>query len=154
MGNWGGGREGITTWRKPYSRTIYANYIRGTWKCEGNPTYVRETPYATNEYMERPPLAREGKYQLETHPDTHDCLKHIQREKLTTRIIPNGKQRSQIDYIMVNQGYRNDVIKTMALPGWGGNSQQKRHHTWIKMELALKSIRNYYHPYQRETGET
>ena len=61
-----------------------------------------------------------------------------------------GKTQRQIDYLMVNQKYRNAIRKAQIIPGWQANMAQQQHGV-VQMDICLKLMKTT--KITRETGK-
>jgi len=48
----------------------------------------------------------------------------------------------QIDYVTINQKYRNNVKHAWAIQGWGGNIQQLRQRAAVLMDITINLLQN------------
>ena len=84
---------------------------------------------------------------------------HIQKKRrkskknLNTWISPDGQVRRQIDYVMIDQTYRNTVRRACAIQGWRGNMAQQRQHATMRMDINLILVGNYHKKPHPETGK-
>ena len=62
----------------------------------------------------------------------------IQQQKAITWTSLNNKIHRQIDYILINQRFRNCVRKAQTIDGWQANMQQDKQHKAIYMQICLK----------------
>ena len=83
----------------------------------------------------KPELLRKQLLQNKTHTWTH----------------PTGMTERQIDYIMINNKYRNTVRRAWAIHGWQGNTEQ-RQHAVICMDITLNLIGKYHQKHKPESG--
>ena len=77
--------------------------------------------------------------------------KHDPDEAITW-ISPNGKTLRQIDYILINQKYRNWVRRVFAEHSWRGNMEQNRQHSAIIMKIQVRHKHNYFTKPPKKTG--
>ena len=100
----------------------------------------------------RAPQTKGEKRQKTNKPLTKLQEIELARNKLITWTSPDGKTKRQIDYLMVNQKYRNAIHKTNIIPGWQSNMMQQQQHGVIQMNICLKLMRKYKRIQHRETG--
>jgi len=86
---------------------------------------MSESTHDTNERMENTTSNKNDKHRIARGADVDATLKTIKQEQTTTWISPDGKTRRQIDYIMINNRYRNNVTKAWTIPGWRANIMQQ-----------------------------
>ena len=73
-------------------------------------------------------------------------------EDISTWIHPCRTVRRQIDYIMVNQKYRNCVRKAHVVQEFNGNPEQQRHHAAVKLEICLRIKKQYFATPKQDAG--
>ena len=90
------------------------------------------------------PLTKEEKQQIRQSTNKELHRNEIELNNINTWTSPDGQVLGQIDYIMINNKYRNAVRKACAEQRWRGNMAQQRQHATIRMDIALKLVRNYH----------
>ena len=98
-----------------------------------------------------------GKWQMRKHQHRENmtyniCGQGVKDKYLTTWAIPDGDVRRGIDYITINQKYRNTVRTTQTAQKWRGNMEQQRQHAVIKMQLRIRFGEHYFYIPPPETG--
>ena len=63
-----------------------------------------------------------------------------------------GKHKGGIDYIAINQRYRNAVRRGQSIHGWRGNMGKQRQRDVIRMGISFNFMEKYHRQYQPETG--
>jgi len=62
------------------------------------------------------------------------------------------QQDRQIDYVMINQRFRNSIRTAQSIPGWKANMHQGEQQNAIYMQICLKLMKNYRKDCNPETG--
>ena len=76
----------------------------------------------------RTPLTKNDKQRIKKAANTEEIIKTIKQEQQTTWISPGGKTKRQIDYIMINHRYRNNVTRAWVMTENRANMTQQRQH--------------------------
>lgn len=103
----------------------------------------------------RPKLTQQEKEQLKkcSTPTEHKGkLQQIHKQKAITWTSINNKINRQIDYIVINQRFRNCVKRAQTITGWEANMQQEKQHNEIHMQLHLRLVKNYRKNAKPDTG--
>jgi len=91
-----------------------------------------------------PTLTREEKRIIAKAVNSSITMSNILQGHRTTWISPGGKMHRQIDYITINQRYRNSVTKPWIVPGWRAKITQRRQLSVIFMTITNKALQNYH----------
>jgi len=103
----------------------------------------------------RPNLTKEEKQYIKNPAQpgtTEQKLTKIQQQKTITWASLNNKINRQIDYILINQRFRNCIRKAQTITGWKANMLQEKQHNVIYMQICVKLMRNYRKNAKPETG--
>ena len=92
--------------------------------------------------MEAITLTKEERRQIQNTQDKQTIREQLLRDKTLTWIHPDGAMARQIDYIMVDNKYRNAVKRAWAEHGWRGNMEQHRRHAVIRVDITLNLMKN------------
>ena len=87
---------------------------------------------------------------MNTWKRRHGQQQHYPLEAATW-ISPDGETYRRIDYILINQKYRNFIRETHALHNWRSDTEQ-RQHAAIKMEICLHLKHSFPREDHRENG--
>jgi len=101
---------------------------------------------------EKAPWAKEEKQTIKNSTRKEPKRTTIEQNNINTWTSPDGQTQRQIDYIMINNKYRNTVRKSWTAQHWRGNMAQQRQHATIILEITLKMVRNYHKKSPPETG--
>ena len=141
--------------RKP--KRIICPYVKRKEAEKGNGEQITRIFYKENmipmNTWETPPLSKKEKEQMQQSDAPTRYLEQIHQEHLDTWVSPNVQIKRQIDYIAINQPYRNTVRKAWADQAWRGNMTQKRQHATILLDIALKLAQHYRKKPPPETGK-
>jgi len=98
----------------------------------------------------QPPLSPKAKQDIKQSQTPQETRQQIEYNDQNTWISPNGQIRRQVDYVLVNQRYRNTATRAVEKQGWVGNTAKRRQRAVIKMDIALRISRGYYEKYQEK----
>jgi len=136
-------------------RKIIGPYTKQKYAENDNGTSISKICYQENmipvNTWKRTPLTKQEKRDP-AKQRTWRNKKQIGNNNLNTWVIQNGQIQRQIDYIIINNRYRNMVTTTIEKQGWRGNMTQQRQHAVIKMDIKPRLARNYYKKIPPETG--
>ena len=68
-------------------------------------------------------------------------IEEIQHGETVTWTSISGQRQRQIDYVLINQRFRNNVRMAKTISGWGANTQQEKHHISIHVLKNHETIR-------------
>ena len=102
---------------------------------------------------EQAPLTKNAKGAIQKSAEPEELQKQINQDNINTWTSPNGQTQRQIDYIMINQSYRNTVKRAWAIQSWRGIMAQQRQHATIQMDITLRLARKYHAKPPPETGK-
>jgi len=100
----------------------------------------------------RAPLTKLEKQQIKQPLDPIEQQKQTHKNKTHTWIHPTGHMARQIDYIMVNNRYRNTDRRAWAEQGRRGNMNQQRQRAVIQMDIVPKHMKGYHSAIPKEGG--
>ena len=104
--------------------------------------HISKSKHDTYEHVEKATPSKNGKQRISKEDDPTTIMNDIKQAQEKTWISPGGVTRRQIDYIVINRRCRHTPTRAWAIPGWGENIMQQRHHAAICMTITLKLLKN------------
>jgi len=150
------GQLGPVEEQKEEYRKIIGPHTLATQMEPGNGTSIGKACLPTNmipmNTWKRTPLTKHEKREILRTNKPELLRKQLLQNKTHTWTHPTGMTARQIDYIMINNKYRNTVKRAWAIHGWQGNMEQQRQHAVIRMDITLNLMKKYHQKHKPESG--